>query len=217
MSPPTKRVYAGKSASDRASERVHRLLDAALDLFGTRGYASTTIELLCSRSNVSTRSFYSEVGGRPELLKMLVTRLNDAGSAAAVAALNNSAGRTITETVAAGIRAYLGETCANRRTARVCYVEIVGVSTDIEQWRSGQRELIVSMFAEAGRAAAERGEIAENDYRLLTLAMIGAANLFAQEWSLSTPSDGEGTENNSSFGPFVDQIVSLTDAVLTVS
>ena len=46
MSPEsaTARRYGGKTAPQRRAERRERLMDSGLELFGTQGFAATTIE-----------------------------------------------------------------------------------------------------------------------------------------------------------------------------
>lgn len=202
------RKYAGRSPQERASERTTRLMDSALTLFGTHGYAATTIGMLCSESNVSTRHFYREIGSRSELLKMLVTSLNSDGERAARDAIKVSSERPAVEMIEAAIRAYLAVTCRTRTAARVCYVEVVGVSTDIELWRINQREVIMDIFGALATTAAARGELPHKDFRLLVLAIIGASNIFAQEWALSHVS-------GATFTPYVDTLVELTTAALS--
>ncbi|MGV8875231.1 MAG: TetR/AcrR family transcriptional regulator [Rhodococcus sp. (in: high G+C Gram-positive bacteria)] len=203
------RKYAGRSPEERSSERIARLMDTAITLFGTHGYASTTIGMLCSESNVSTRHFYREIGSRSELLKKIVTTMNTDGERAAREALTDDGRLSASMSIEAAIRAYLGVTCRTRAVARVCYVEVVGVSTDIELWRIRQRDVIVDMFGTLASAAAARGELPDRDYRLVVLAIIGAANIFAQEWALTHSPDA-------TFAPYVDALVGLTKAAMAV-
>jgi hypothetical protein len=46
------RRHAGKDADERADERRERLLDAGLALFGTQGFASSSIEAICSQARL---------------------------------------------------------------------------------------------------------------------------------------------------------------------
>jgi AcrR family transcriptional regulator len=55
---PTPRPYGGISADDRRSERLRRLLDAGLELFGTKGIAATTIADVCAQAGLTKRYFY---------------------------------------------------------------------------------------------------------------------------------------------------------------
>jgi AcrR family transcriptional regulator len=52
------RPYGGVSADDRRNERRRRLLDAGLELFGTKGIAATTIADVCDRAGLTKRYFY---------------------------------------------------------------------------------------------------------------------------------------------------------------
>jgi AcrR family transcriptional regulator len=56
QTPP--RPYGGVSAEDRRSERRRRLLDAGLELFGTKGIAATTIADVCAQAGLTKRYFY---------------------------------------------------------------------------------------------------------------------------------------------------------------
>lgn len=207
------RKYAGRSPEERSCERIARLMDTAIALFGSHGYAATTIGMLCAESNVSTRHFYREIGSRSELLKKIVTTMNQDGEHAAREALTADGRQPVLASIDAAIRAYLGVTCRTRMSARVCYVEVVGVSTDIELWRMNQRDVIVEMFDSLATTAAARGELPNRNYRLVILAIIGAANIFAQEWALSRSSDVGTTDDT--FTPYIDTLVELVTAALT--
>jgi AcrR family transcriptional regulator len=55
---PAARPYGGVSAEDRHAERRQRLLDAGLELFGTKGIAATTIADVCAQAGLTKRYFY---------------------------------------------------------------------------------------------------------------------------------------------------------------
>jgi AcrR family transcriptional regulator len=55
---PNRRPYGGVSADDRHAERLRRLLDAGLELFGTKGIAATTIADVCAEAGLTKRYFY---------------------------------------------------------------------------------------------------------------------------------------------------------------
>jgi AcrR family transcriptional regulator len=176
-----RRHYGGRTAEERAGQRRIRLLEAALELYGTRGYAATSIEQLCSAASISTRSFYEEMGSRENLLITLADDIAGQAAAAATAALAQTAGRPIAERAAGGFRAFLEVTCRNPLTARVCYIEVVGVSDAVEQWRSAWRRRIGAGLRREAERAVARGEARPRDYRLFSVAVIGAVNSLAQE------------------------------------
>lgn len=187
--PKDGRNYAGLSKEQRVAQRRTRLIDSALELFGTQGYATTSIERLCTLANVSTRSFYEDVGSREALLIALVDRITMQAIDRAAEALARTANEPLSSRVTAGFRAYLEVTCADRRTARVCYVEVVGVSEAVEEWRREQRGRISSMLMAEAERAVERGETKPRRFDLFALAVIGAVNSLAQELVQTTQPD----------------------------
>lgn len=65
----TKRVYNGMSADERHLARRARLVDAGVELVGTRGVAATTVTAVCAESGVTSRYFYQNFAERGDLLR----------------------------------------------------------------------------------------------------------------------------------------------------
>lgn len=55
--------------------RRDQLLDAALELFLEKGYASTTIRDICARSGINQASFYDYVANKQDILRRLLNRV----------------------------------------------------------------------------------------------------------------------------------------------
>jgi AcrR family transcriptional regulator len=64
---PPRRPYGGVSAENRRAERRRRLLDAGLELFGTKGIAATTIADVCAQAGLTKRYFYESFATIDEL------------------------------------------------------------------------------------------------------------------------------------------------------
>ncbi|MBJ8339076.1 TetR/AcrR family transcriptional regulator [Antrihabitans sp. YC3-6] len=207
-----RRVYGGRSAAERGDERRRRLVDAALELFGTKGFSATSIEQLCSAANVSTRSFYEDIGSREKLLIALVEDLTSKATQSALDALAETQGEAMPVRMSRAFRAYLAVTCRDRRSARVCYVEVVGVSQVVEEWRKGWRERIAAVVVYEADSAVERGEAKSREYRLFAVAVIGAVNSLAQELALAD----ESAEAAVTLDDICDEITHLAVAGLTV-
>ncbi|WP_280263291.1 TetR/AcrR family transcriptional regulator [Nocardia wallacei] len=176
-----RRHYGGRTAEERAGQRRARLLQAALELYGTQGFTATSIEQLCSAASISTRSFYEEMGSRENLLIALADHITGQAAAAALASLGESAELPTAERIARGFRAYLAVTCRTPQSARVCYIEVVGVSTVVEQWREGWRARMGALLQREAERAVLRGAARPRDYSLFAIAVIGAVNSLAQE------------------------------------
>ncbi|WHT22005.1 TetR/AcrR family transcriptional regulator [Crossiella sp. CA-258035] len=182
--PLARRDYAGRSAADRRAERRERMLAAGLELFGTEGYAAASIERLCALASVSTRNFYEEFGSREALLTALHDRVNTTAIGAVREAFAALPEAGLVERVRLAVRTYLDVTVQDPRLARVAYVEVVGVSAEVERYRAGWRERWIELLvAEAERAVA-RGEATRRDFRLTAIALMGAVNELVHHWSV---------------------------------
>ncbi|MFI0367175.1 TetR/AcrR family transcriptional regulator [Actinomadura sp. 1N219] len=181
--PAPRRSYGGRSAEERRAERRERLLAAGLELFGTRGYAATSIERLCATASVSTRNFYEEFSGREELLTALHRTINERASQALATAFTEGADADLASRVERAVRAFVTVTASDPRWARIAFVEVIGVSAGLERhrlsWRGQWEDALLAMTREAVR----RGEAVNRDYRLTMIAIIGAINNLVHHWS----------------------------------
>jgi AcrR family transcriptional regulator len=66
-STPGSRPYGGVPAEQRVARRRQKLLDAGLELFGTRGIAATTIGDVCESAGLTKRYFYESFQTTDEL------------------------------------------------------------------------------------------------------------------------------------------------------
>lgn len=173
--PPTGQRYGGRTADERRAERRERLLDAGLELFGTRGYAQTSIEALCAATRLNPRYFYESFPTREALLQAVYDRHMQHLATTVLAALED-APLEPREVVGAGLRAFVETQLADRRNARITYLEIVGVSLELERHR---REVLRS-FARLVEAQADRlaaaGAIPGGDHWLTAIALGGAVD-----------------------------------------
>ena len=117
------RVYGGRSESERRADRRARLLEAGLALFGTEGWAGTSIERLCTTAGVATRSFYEEHSGREQLLLAVYDEVL-AGAAQAVIHAVEAAGDDERARAHAGVAAYVGHLTEDPRRAQVVNQEV---------------------------------------------------------------------------------------------
>lgn len=69
--------YAGRSRSERASDRRARIIAAAVHLFGTRDYDDVTVADVCAGAKVSKRYFYEHFADRETLLLVVHREQNN--------------------------------------------------------------------------------------------------------------------------------------------
>lgn len=183
--PAVGRRYGGKTVEERRAERRRKLLDAGLELFGTVGYAATTIEALCAAARLHPRYFYEQFDSREGLLQAVYDRHVEAVRVEVMAAVERvPADRR--RRLEAGLSAFVEATLADERAARINYFEMIGVSPRIER----RRREVLRTYAEliAGEAAALPPQgAAAVDTRLVAVALVGATDGLIIDWLTHRP------------------------------
>ena len=204
MATATERRYGGRGAEERRAERRRRLLDAGLELFGTRGYAATTIEALYSEARLAPRHFYEQFAGREELLRAVYDEGIEA-VAAAVARARADAPSDVRGRVAAILSAFAGAMLSDARRTRIAYLEAPGTSRGLERHARAVVRGFARVVDEEARAAAARGALPERDYTLTAMLLVGGTNAILLDWL--------GDEQRRPIDEVVDE---LTDAFVAV-
>jgi AcrR family transcriptional regulator len=127
ISPLPSRRYRGISAEDRREARRAALVEAAVRLYGERGFASTSIEAVCAEAGLIKRYFYESFDSAEALLVAAFARITgslferiDAAAAGAPAPLP------------AMLAAFFGALKEHPQFARVFFVEMSGVGPAAE-------------------------------------------------------------------------------------
>lgn len=143
------RVYAGRSAQERAATRRRRLLDAGLELLGTRGWSDTTVRGICEEAGLSTRFFYESFHSLEALALAVYDEIVEQTVAGVVTAVGED-GRTREERAHAGIEAMVSRVVDDPRRARVVLVESHN-SEALAQRRMATMQDLASVVAMLGR------------------------------------------------------------------
>lgn len=181
---PTRRRYGGLTSQERDAQRRQRLADAALELFGTVGYAATSIDAICATAGVSTRNFYDYFANSEALLIAVYDQImGEAFDAIAEALPPNG---TIEEQVRAALGAFVSVMLDDDRKARVNFIEVIGVSPTVE----ARRRQIIRDFADVvatfARDHMRQGTIPARETQTGALALIGAVQEVLRDWVTGT-------------------------------
>jgi AcrR family transcriptional regulator len=187
MSEPSARRYSGRSVEEWKAARRDRLLDAALELFGTYGYPATSVERLCAQAKVSTRHFYHEFQNKEAVLLAVHAQVIELAVRSTGEALAATTDAPVRERIVAAVDGYLRTVMTDLRRARISFVEVVGASPAVEEQRIAFRELLISSVVGVGEVAVARNELARKDFRFLGLCFIGAVNTVVYDWMLTDP------------------------------
>ena len=179
----------GRTLDERRRDRRDAVLDAALELFGTGGYSSTTVGQLCRAAGISTRSFYEEFENREAVLDALYARCLDtllgAVDGPARAARESAAPDRVDplEVARQQIDGFVDLLTGDPRLTRIIFVELVGGGVDGELKRRASRRDFASYIASEAESLASAGMIPPGDYLLLATALVGALAELMVEWS----------------------------------
>ncbi|MFD5178383.1 TetR/AcrR family transcriptional regulator [Nocardia sp. NPDC058379] len=184
---PAGRRYSGRTSAERVQQRRTALLDAALELFGTQGYAAGTVKQLCGIAGLTERYFYESFRDREACLATLYDETTAQLRERTVAALG-TAGSRLDDVITAGLAAFIGYLTEDPRRARVVLIEVVGVSARMEQRRHG----VLRDYAElvAGLWAAARAQPLPERSRLTCVTVVGGVNHLLVDWLM----DGRTTD-----------------------
>lgn len=184
--PKPRRGYAGRTAEQLQRERRERLLEAALDLFGTRGYAASPIEAVCAKARVTTRHFYEAFDGREALLLALHEKISSETRRSVGAALAQTPG-SIETRLRAGVEAFVHRYTDDPRRARVVFVEIASLHLGHAALRRGLVDEFASVLGRFAQALAGSQPLAPVNYRLGAMLMIGGTSELIVDWLNSSP------------------------------
>lgn len=202
------RRYRGLTAHERSAQRRRRLLDAGLAVFGTDGYAASTIPGLCAQAGVSTAHFYEEFAGREALLVAVYEEVVGELANGVVAAME-AAEPTVEAVVRAALGAFVAPLVADERWARVNFVEIVGVSEGFEARRRGVLRAFAAITAEAAGRLVAGGLLPERDLALTAMALVGAVQETLDDWFGTPPAQRRD------MGAVLDELERIHVAVLS--
>ena len=172
------RSYGGVSARQRVAARYERLLDAALELYGTRGYVATGVKDVCRQAGLTDRQnsgdLFTAAFDRTtnELLLLVAQRLTEADADPAAQ-------------VHAAIETFVRALADDPRKARLLFVETASAGADVER----HVRATVRRFAELVAATARPHlpeDVPEQLLDMGALSLVGAMALVMVEWQ-----DGE--------------------------
>lgn len=134
-SPAAGRRYGGLTAEERRSARRDQLIAAGLELFGTVGFAGTSIRSVLRQSGLAERYFYESFESLEDLLIGVHEHVHEV-IVAAVASATAEAGDDVELRARAGIRAFVETVMTDPRWVRLKLQELGGSAGEgIRQFR----------------------------------------------------------------------------------
>jgi AcrR family transcriptional regulator len=174
------RLYRGISASERRARRRELLLEAGLEVFGTDGYAGSSVRAISAAASLNSRYFYESFASREELLYEVYTTVLKEISLEVIDATAQAG--TVEEQAREGLRAAWTIIMEDRRKAKVIAVEILGVSERLERARQTAMHAFADIVANNAKRLASKGIRLRMDPVLTARALMGAVVELQVDW-----------------------------------
>ena len=175
------RPYGGVSSEERRARRRAQLLEAGLELFGTRGYAPSSVREVCLAASLNRRYFYESFRTREDLLRAVYDEITDEMARTIFTAVNEVEG--IEPKIRAGMSAFWAMMTADPRKARVLTLEVIGVSEDLERHRRTARHGFAAFVGEQAKTlAATQGRSLVFDPGLAARGVVAATMDLLVDW-----------------------------------
>jgi AcrR family transcriptional regulator len=167
------------SSEERRARRRDQLLDAGLELFGTRGYRASSVREICLAASLNRRYFYESFRAREDLLRAIYDQLVLELAQHVLAATD--AETDIEAKIRSGLTAFWDWVTADHRRAQILTVEIIGVSPDLEARRREARHGFAEFIA-AQAIEAAGGRPLDVDVTIVSRALVASTIDLVIDW-----------------------------------
>lgn len=177
-----KRSYRGVDTERRVQNRRIALIEAGLELFGSRGYRATSVKSVCDQAGLTERYFYESFPNREGLLgglfDTLVAELDT--RLRAIAGGDHGAGERVRRIIVE----FFGFMHDDPRRARVMLFEVLGVGPDIDRrYQAAVREL-ARILEKPGLGLFPEQSTNDDGRRVISIGLVGAITQIATQWVL---------------------------------
>ncbi|QQS00244.1 MAG: TetR/AcrR family transcriptional regulator [Austwickia sp.] len=173
---------AGDGRSARRVDTKAAILDAAGELFATRGVSATSMEDIAEHAGIAKGSLYYNFTSKSGLVAALLERSVDRLGAAIATASAGLSGRAARRAVVAAL---LAEIQAQPHAARLMAAEVFRTDRDWRTTTAAWRG--ATMGPVAASLQAEEPALSESSAAMRAAAIVGAALSVGMEWQLFRP------------------------------
>jgi AcrR family transcriptional regulator len=173
------RPYRGASADERRARRRSALLEAGLELLGTKGWAGTTVRGVCAQAGLNDRYFYESFPDLDALRLAVIDDLAAQGTAAILAATD--APRDLRARTRAVVTAIVDFFTADPRRARILVHEFQANQV-LQDRRRRLIQALVGIFTAQVHEILDEVPVGDTDVELTALTLIGGGLELVTSW-----------------------------------
>jgi AcrR family transcriptional regulator len=168
------------SADERVAARRRALLDAGLELYGTRGIGAAGVKDVCREAGLTDRYFYESFRDGEALFLAVFDEVTDelfTAVARAVAAVEPEPRAQLRTAIAT----FLGILSEDPRRTRVVFSEAAAAGVQAERHMREDLRRFASLVAATARTHLP-GEVPAEMVQLLALSLVGTLERVVVEW-----------------------------------
>jgi AcrR family transcriptional regulator len=180
-SPPNQRRYGGVLPEERQRVRRARLMEGALEVFGTKGYHGATVREVCVAAHLTERYFYESFKTLPQLFMALYGELADQLMQRTLAVLA-TAETTPLGLLEPAMRVFLEFIRDDTRRGRVMLVDSLGVNEQVAALSGATARDYSALLRQHLHKLVPARLMDHVSLDLLADGMIGLNVLLAQRW-----------------------------------
>ena len=140
--------------------------------------------MLCKEAGLIDRYFYKTFTDTEDLLAAVYTESLDQIQTQVLAAINTTDSEPITaKHIELGLEAFFSA-FENSRVARVCWLEVLGVSPRIDTLYISRIQEFAELLLQLGKSMMPNWPLGEEETRITGIALVGAISQSAMQWLL---------------------------------
>jgi len=180
-SPPNKRRYGGVLPEERQRLRRERLIEGAIEVFGTKGFHAATVREVCVAAHLTERYFYESFKTLPQLFMAAYESLRVQLMQRTLAAIAQAPSTPI-GMLEPAMRVFLEFIRDDPRRGRIMLVDSLAVNDQVAALSGATARDYSAMLKQGLNALVPEGELPHISLDLLADGMIGLNVLLAARW-----------------------------------
>ena len=174
---------------DSTQETRSRILEAAVQVFASKGYHDTKVDDIVAQSQTSKGSFYFYFPSKQDIFMALVDTFADLLESRLRNKLSDEPSGTAR--VEAALRVCLETFGQYRALAKIALVQATGLGAAFEEKRQAVNQRFIEIVRENLDSAAADGSIPPLDTEVAACAWVGALNEIVLRWVYTGQPDPE--------------------------
>lgn len=166
--------------SNSTQETRNRILEAAVQVFASKGYHDTKVDDIVNQSQTSKGAFYFYFPSKQDIFLALVDSFADLLESRLRERLSKETSGTAR--VEAALRVCLETFGQYRALAKIALVQATGLGAAFEQKRQAVNQRFIAIVRENLEAAVADGSIPPLDTEVAACAWVGALNEIVLRW-----------------------------------